>query len=600
MAESPEPTQEQHTVIGAEERRLLVCACPGSGKTWTTVRRVERLVKETACHRTVALLSFTNAVVDDLRAEIRKTASWLEADRRLYLGTLDAFLDAHIVRPFGAQVMKCTRPPALHLAERPGDRKRFAAIVPNLRAPVATWTIRPDIDFVHGVTYRYRSSILDEDLALAALRKFASEGWYSHEHRAFYAYLVVKRYPVIREALKQRFAHIVVDEVQDTSQSQQKVLRALAEEDVPMTLVGDADQSIYSFRGGYPQGIEKFRSLARFEPRTLSVSFRCSSPIVELLKAIGGPTTMTSSCEVVNPPVAKGFIIEDDGREDLVSSFAAELETLAIPKEKAIVMFRGRSDADASGGEDALEALEGIAKHLAKAAVLRDRGAPIGQCFDEVRRALVRFGLDPALFEALAMWRGATASKALSIREHTARFILEPETGLPDTQMSTNNWLAALRVRLPNLLIAVGLPDEVPRINRRIPIVSEARGNLKSADSQRTHGVLTQTIHFSKGLTYEAILVLGGSQFFSSALSGDLKADGTSGENRRLLYVALSRARRLVWVGVPRASAEKYADLLARLPIEWDGGPPRGAPARSRGVGRKRAKSAVETPIPNE
>ncbi len=61
------------------------------------------------------------------------------------------------------------------------------------------------------------------------------------------------------EALSGKFDYVIVDEFQDTNRQQYDLLKILAEQCKNITVVGDVDQSIYAFRGAYPENIETFK-----------------------------------------------------------------------------------------------------------------------------------------------------------------------------------------------------------------------------------------------------------------------------------------------------------------------------------------------------
>ena len=101
--------------------------------------------------------------------------------------------------------------------------------------------------------------------------------------------MLLAEQPDIRADLRSRFAHVFVDEYQDTDPSQVRLLRALAGDGRDLTVVGDPDQSIYAFRGAEVRGILDFprafprrdgtpaetvalRVTRRFGPRLLRLS----------------------------------------------------------------------------------------------------------------------------------------------------------------------------------------------------------------------------------------------------------------------------------------------------------------------------------------
>lgn len=73
-----------------------------------------------------------------------------------------------------------------------------------------------------------------------------------------YAYRLLKSRPLLAYYRK-RYRHINIDEAQDTSKVQYEIIRLLAEGCESLFMVGDEDQSIYGFRGAYPEGLLSFK-----------------------------------------------------------------------------------------------------------------------------------------------------------------------------------------------------------------------------------------------------------------------------------------------------------------------------------------------------
>ena len=69
---------------------------------------------------------------------------------------------------------------------------------------------------------------------------------------------ILRKYPDILAYFHGRFRYICVDEAQDTSKIQHEIIRLLAVKSGNIFMVGDEDQSIYAFRGAYPEALTDF------------------------------------------------------------------------------------------------------------------------------------------------------------------------------------------------------------------------------------------------------------------------------------------------------------------------------------------------------
>ncbi|SMF66810.1 ATP-dependent helicase [Pseudobacteriovorax antillogorgiicola] len=94
--------------------------------------------------------------------------------------------------------------------------------------------------------------------------------------------LLLRRNKTVSDILSQRFRHVLVDEFQDTNRTQFEIIRRLSERHGNLFVVGDDDQSIYSWRGATPANIIDFqRTFPGAKKIALEQNYRCSGNIVK-------------------------------------------------------------------------------------------------------------------------------------------------------------------------------------------------------------------------------------------------------------------------------------------------------------------------------
>ena len=99
-----------------------------------------------------------------------------------------------------------------------------------------------------------------------------------------HAYKGLKRYPSVLQSLRHKYTYWSVDEAQDTSQLQFKLLDLLCGPDGNVFMVGDDDQSIYSFRGASPRLLLGFRHRAGVTPLVIDYNYRSDHEIISASK----------------------------------------------------------------------------------------------------------------------------------------------------------------------------------------------------------------------------------------------------------------------------------------------------------------------------
>jgi len=236
------------------------------------------------------------------------------------------------------------------------------------------------------------------------------------------AYRLLTAHPAVAARYKAQFRHILVDEVQDTSGAQMRLVAALAAPDLSnVTVIGDGKQSIYGWRGARPENLARFRpaehggaeivlgrnyrsyqeivDVAAHALVPLVASGRVAAAELELIAARGSAGQPVVTLASPADPDEDG----DDGAAD-VAGGALSLDE-GRRREAAYIAARVRALlADGQRGEDIVILLRSVARADVYEQALREAGVPTllggGQGFfarPEVRDALalLRAAVDP-------------------------------------------------------------------------------------------------------------------------------------------------------------------------------------------------------------
>lgn len=110
-----------------------------------------------------------------------------------------------------------------------------------------------------------------------------SHGLYDFDDMLSLAFLALTQYPRLLTRIQQRFTYIQVDEAQDNSKLQNNILKLILGENSHLFMVADDDQTIYEWRGAYPEGILRFeQDYAGAKIFRMEHNFRSSQNIVTL------------------------------------------------------------------------------------------------------------------------------------------------------------------------------------------------------------------------------------------------------------------------------------------------------------------------------
>src|SRR6478752_1744044 len=269
---------QQRQAVLHEGSPLLIVAGAGSGKTAVLTRRIAYLLaaREVGVGQVLAI-TFTNKAAAEMRERVvaligpRARSMWVSTFHATCVRILrnQASLLPGLNSNFSIYDADDSRRLLMMIAKDMGlDTKRYS---PRLLA--------------NGIS-NLKNELIDPDQDLAALTETADDmsktvasvfGEYQRRLRAANALdfddligetvAVLQAFPQIAQYYRRRFRHILVDEYQDTNHAQYVLVRELVgggahdTNEVPpaeLCVVGDADQSIYAFRGATVRNIEDF------------------------------------------------------------------------------------------------------------------------------------------------------------------------------------------------------------------------------------------------------------------------------------------------------------------------------------------------------
>ncbi|ABC27641.1 Superfamily I DNA and RNA helicase [Hahella chejuensis KCTC 2396] len=256
----------QREAVTASARNLLVLAGAGSGKTRVLVHRMAWLIQvERIGAHAIMAVTFTNKAAREMRERVE---SLLHIPTRgMWLGTFHSL--AH--RLLRAHWREAGLPENFQVIDSDDQQRMLKRVIRELGLDESKWPARQAQYFIN--------SQKDEGLRPDNIEP-GSDAWRQTMNKIYQRYdeycrqsglvdfgeLLLRSHelwlqkPDLLRHYQQRFQHILVDEFQDTNTIQYAWLRVLAGDRVPMTVVGDDDQSIYGWRGAKIENIQRFQN----------------------------------------------------------------------------------------------------------------------------------------------------------------------------------------------------------------------------------------------------------------------------------------------------------------------------------------------------
>lgn len=349
---------------------------------------------------------------------------------------------------------------------------------------------------------------------------------------------LVEEVPAVAEEFRDRYRCFVVDEFQDVTPAQQRLLDAWLGRRDDLTVVGDVNQTIYTFAGAEPDYLLRFPE--RFPDATvvrLESDYRSTPQVVELANAvIGGSAGRFRSAGLtlrgMRPPGPEPVLTEhadEDAEAAAVAGAIADLVHGGLDPAEIAVLYRVNAQSERL--EAALDEV-GIGYRLRGGEGFFERPA--------VRRAMTAIDrLVDGSDEAAAARNSALTDPTDVVR--VIRDALEP-LGLtaaePSGTQARETWDA--------LTALVGLAEEIATAEQApglLPVVAGLRARAAARHAPDERGVTLASLHAAKGLEWDAVFLVGlheGGIPISHSISAGPDAVE---EERRLLYVGVTRAR---------------------------------------------------------
>lgn len=257
------PTPEQEKII-LEKSSCVVVARPGSGKTFTLSRKIKDILADLPEYKGIIAISYTNKASDELRDRVLNLGVQKRAS---FFGTIDKFCITQIVIPFLRHKF------GLPLQELKVIKASESEIIRRL-AP----------DGIEKITWK-----LIENLYKA--------GEIILDLNGRIAFRLLQENRILREYLKARFSHIIIDEYQDSGKEQHDIFLELFNIGLTAIAVGDLDQSIYAFAGKSSDFLYELSQREDFAKYPLTVNQRCHPSIASYSLKLINPNFVFTNTE---------------------------------------------------------------------------------------------------------------------------------------------------------------------------------------------------------------------------------------------------------------------------------------------------------------
>lgn len=577
-----------------EERKLyfnargktIVTACPGSGKTTSIVNKLYTISKEVeneSKHSGVLCLSFTNKAVEEIRTAYRN----MHNEEIAYphkVSTIDSFISQEIVLPYWYLYEKCKSSPIIindpsllhnffwYHYKKNGKLEEACVIRGYGKNAIIH---KPEEIYIASNTYYHKQTKLGDDLQLYGQKVVLSRirnGYLTSSDAIFLASEILDKNPIISELIVRRYPYIIVDEAQDTSEDQHKLIEKLCKAGLKnLELIGDINQSIYEWRFARPDILETFTRNPNWNHVPFVNNRRSVQRIIDLYsKLIPADRTLPIVSTKVND-IGLPIIIY---RYDKSNSGAIISHFEKICKDNGLhdwlILTRGHSLGKMLSGrkEEPDYWKSPIAKNLLNAYISFKYG--------NMRKAVQQMSLVWAEFK----YKESEYEKKKEFVKDTiddfdkSTYLINSLFKMPGLDETFHSWT----VKMPKFIQETFGLDKEPELGvykRKKDFDIKEMAKTKLSDffgcSYENNGErLIQTIHSVKGASTDAVLLFVSENSKGNQISlNEFNVGKSMKEKHRMIYVACSRARQFLAIAVPSTyPTDKIAKMLNGINFE--------------------------------
>lgn len=621
---------EQQKAVKIINGPVLVLAGAGSGKTRVLTQRIAYLIAGGVNPLNILGITFTNKAAGEMKERVKKALydENINPDNRINMPTLGTFHSV-CVRILRREISSLGIKPAFAIYDDDDQMKTIKSVMKD--KGINTQRINPRA--IQSLISSAKNDLLDpaeyEGHANSHIEKLAASIYQSYQNilkqnnacdfddLIFYTVKIFQKYPEVLKKYQNIFKFILVDEYQDTNNTQYQLVNLLAKAHKNIFVVGDDWQSIYGWRGADIKNILSFeKDFKGAQVIKLERNYRSTQNILDTAHDVITKNFNQKDKKLWTDRRAgdKAVVYEAGNEKDEGKFVVEEIQKLLevngeLSYNDFVVLYRTNAQSRALeevllqfqipyriiGGvrfyerreiKDTLAFLKIIHNpqdSIALQRVINVPGRGVGEVtfkkIEKIAADLDKRDLLKAINKYLeeknndklkkfanAMIDARAKSKELTVTE-LIDYILE-QTGYKDfildgTQEGEYRWENIMELKsVANNYDGLSGVDRLSSFLEDISLVSDT-----DQISRDDNAVTLMTVHSAKGLEYEAVFIVGMEEnIFPHSRS--MLDFAELEEERRLCYVAMTRAKKYLYMVYTQAR-EIYGSLQSNLPSRF-------------------------------
>ena len=602
-------SKEQSVAIMHTDGPMMVIAGPGSGKTTVITRRIKYLIESAGVNPAdILVITFTKAAATEMELRFKGITSG--ENYQVRFGTFHSIFFWIIKRAYGldnSSVISETEKRNMLdgiVKSMSVDYDNRDDVISSILSQIGLVKCNMiDID-------NYYSSDMPENYFREIYRRFDNEmkraGKIDFDDMMVMCYeLLVKRADIL-EQLRRMFRYIMVDEFQDSNKLQYEILKLLGKPAENVFIVGDDDQSVYGFRGAKPEIMQAFtKDFSNVKITYLSENYRCGRNISQASIKVIADNSNRFKKKLVSAGESEGIvkiIHPMDSRDEslLIIKSLKEQYNKGVPYENQAVLYRTNNEPrmlvyrlnEFNIPFTISESMPNIFEHFVIKNVIDYINMALG---DRSRSTFLRIMNKPSRYISRdILWEETVDFNKLMFRLQRKEYVVEnlykleadlrliakmkPYAAVNFIRKSVGydsyikdycEYRQMDSTEFYDLLDTfAGLIQEINSYDDMFEFIDNYSEiiKLQHKHNRERMGVNLMTMHSSKGLEFDVVHIIEAVDGITPYKKAKTKAEKE--EERRMFYVAMTRAKEELYIYAPRTvlgKEKKTSPFLKKL-----------------------------------
>ncbi|MBE5932802.1 MAG: ATP-dependent helicase [Lachnospiraceae bacterium] len=583
--------KEQSVAIMHTDGPMMVIAGPGSGKTTVITRRIKYLIESAGVSPAdILVITFTKAAASEMEQRFKKITSG--ENYQVRFSTFHSLFFWIIKRAYGLDNSS--------VINENEKRNILDGIIKNMsidydnREDVIS-SVLSQISLVKCNMIdieNYYSSNMPENYFREIYHRFDKEmkrlGKIDFDDMMVMCYDLLTKRQDILEQLRKLFKYILVDEFQDSNKLQYEILKLLGKPRENVFIVGDDDQSVYGFRGAKPEIMHAFsKDFNNVKITYLSENYRCGQNISKAsIKVISGNGNRFKKSLI--PAREKEGLVKIlypmDSRDEslLIIKSIKEHYNNGIPYENQAVIYRTNNEPrmlvyklkEFNVPYTISDTMPNIFEHFVIKNILDYINMALG---DRSRATFLRIMNKPSRYISRdILWEETIDFNKIMTRLERKEYVVEhiykleadlrliakmrpyaalnfirKSVGYDDYIKDYCDYRQMDSVEFFDLLDTfAGLVQDMSSFGEMFEFIDNYSEIISMQHQKERRGVNLMTMHSSKGLEFDVVHIIEAVEGITPYKKA--KTTGEKEEERRMFYVAMTRAKDELYIYCPR------------------------------------------------